>query len=116
MAGSYIGIRKQRTANRQKEDKTVEDIINTAISAYRSGEYTKAIDLFSQTVDLDRQNWLAWYYLGLSYIKSGKTDHGYRVMSVVGALCPIKNLRELAASVINFQNEDLEPEDVRQAS
>ena len=84
----------------------LNELFDIAILAYRRGTFADAIELLSQIVDAERQNWLAWFYLGLSYLKANQKDKAYRVMRVISALCPTQQLRDTAASILS-QDEDV---------
>jgi tetratricopeptide (TPR) repeat protein len=78
----------------------MQELLNLAVKAYRNGKYEHAIELLKQIVDDDKQNWLAWFYLGMANLKGGKSEEAYRIMRVVAAMCPIDQLRGTAAAVL----------------
>lgn len=93
----------------KKKDVNMVELFNIAVSAYRAGRFDDSIEVLQQIVDAEKQNWLAWFYLGMSYLKSGKTADAYRVMRVVAALCPIEQLRGTASAVLPVTEENIVP-------
>jgi Flp pilus assembly protein TadD len=80
--------------------------LRAAISAYNSGNLAETIELLQDLLQDDKQNWVAWFYLGMSYGHSGETDNAYRIMQVVAALCPNTKLRESAREAL----QELDPD------
>lgn len=78
----------------------MQELFDIAVLAYRNAKYDHAIELLSQIVDADKQDWLAWFYLGMAHHKGGKREEAYRVMRVIAAMCPIEQLRGTAAAVL----------------
>ena len=78
----------------------MEELLDIAVLAYRSGKYNAAIELLTQIVDSEKQNWLAWFYLGMSHLKTDDTERAYKIMRVIAALCPLEQLRASAAAVV----------------
>ena len=86
----------------------MDDIFNAGINTYRQGDYATAIEQLSEVVENNQQHWLAWFYLGLAYLKSHDTDRAYRIMRVVAALCPLDHLKAMSAALLPDEEDDIE--------
>ena len=78
----------------------MNEIMSIAVLAYRSAKYNDAIDLLLQTLQEDKENWLAWFYLGMSYGNSGQTDKAHRIFRIVAGSCPDEQLRVQAKAAL----------------
>jgi hypothetical protein len=95
----------------------VDDIFNAGIKCYRKCDYVNAIEHLSAVVETNQQHWLAWFYLGLAYLKSHDTDRAYRIMRVVAAMCPLDHLKAMSAALLPEDDDDLEFDfEMREAS
>jgi hypothetical protein len=74
----------------------MNELVSVAILAHRNDRHQDAIDLLLQVVKDERENWLAWFYLAMSYGKLGKTSHAHRIFRVIGENCPDESLRAKA--------------------
>ncbi|MGH7194466.1 MAG: hypothetical protein ACREJM_13185, partial [Candidatus Saccharimonadales bacterium] len=88
----------------------VDDIFNAGIKSYRKGDYVSAIAHLSAVVEDNQQHWLAWFYLGLAYLKSNDIDRGYRILRVVASMCPIDYLKAMSAALLPDDDDDLKLE------
>jgi len=55
---------------------------------YREGRIQEAIEAWSEQVSHQRDNWVAWYYLGLSYRQIGQEGEACRMLALVAGMCP----------------------------
>lgn len=95
----------------------MNEVMSIAILAYRSGKYKDAIDMLLQSVQEDRENWLAWFYLGMSYGNSGQAENAHKIFKIVASACPDEYLRiqakaalpTLQAVAASQENRDIPP-------
>jgi TolA-binding protein len=78
----------------------MKEVMSIAVLAYRSGKYKDAIELLLQTVQEERENWLAWFYLGMSYGNSGQAENAHKIFKIVAASCPDEHLRIQAKAAL----------------
>ncbi|HEY9792939.1 MAG TPA: hypothetical protein V6D22_21235 [Candidatus Obscuribacterales bacterium] len=71
----------------------MNELVSVAILAHRNDRHEDAIELLLQIVQNERENWLAWFYLAMSYGKVGKMAHAHRIFRVVRESCPDESLR-----------------------
>jgi tetratricopeptide (TPR) repeat protein len=80
--------------------------LTEAVALYSKSNYDEAIAVLLEILQVEKQNWRAWFYLGLAYGDSGQVEHGYRIMQVISTLCPDKNLKLKARiSAIELKNQ-----------
>ena len=75
------------------EDQTVSRELTDAITAYSKAQYREAADILNELLVADRQNWRAWFYLGLCYAEQGQTSDAYRIMHLTSTMAPDKVLK-----------------------
>ena len=68
--------------------------------AFRRGKLRVAIELYSQAVTRNPDNWLAWYYMGLSYSKLDNRDEAQRCWQKVLAGCPEQALKGMTEAKV----------------
>jgi Flp pilus assembly protein TadD len=81
-------------------------LLNAAMQHYRAGRLNEAIDAWNEIVKEERHNWLAWYYLGLSYRQQGMEEDACRVLALVAALSPDPRLADAAARALPSVNPE----------
>lgn len=81
--------------------------LSSAISAYKAGNYEEAVSSFLLFLEDNRLDWWAWFYLGLTYSKLGRTENAYRIMQVIGTLCSDPVVKKEARTAIAELEDDL---------
>ncbi|HEY9793842.1 MAG TPA: hypothetical protein V6D22_25830 [Candidatus Obscuribacterales bacterium] len=84
----------------------MDDIFNAGIQSYRNSDYVTAIAQLSAVVEGNQQHWVAWFYLGLAYLKSHDMDRAYRILRVVAAMCPEDHLKAMSAALLPEDDDD----------
>lgn len=74
----------------------MSELLGVAVLAHRNGRYQDAVDLLLQILQTDRQNWLGWFYLGMSYGKLGNMTNAHRIFRVIVEQCPEQKLKDKA--------------------
>jgi len=78
----------------------VNEILGLAVLAHRNGKFQDAIDLLLQLLQTEKENWLAWFYLGMSYAKLGTHNHAHRIFQVIMDKCPDQELVQKAQRAV----------------
>lgn len=71
----------------------MNELLGVAVLAHRNGKYQDAIDLLLQILQTERQDWLAWFYLAMSYGKLGNMANAHRIFRVIMETCPDEELK-----------------------
>ena len=85
----------------------MNELVEIAILAFRGARYRDAIELLLQAIDLDKDNWLALLYLGMSYQKGGRTSDAHRVFKHLAIVCPDDHIRYKAQSTMPLLDAEL---------
>jgi tetratricopeptide (TPR) repeat protein len=81
--------------------------LSSGIAAYTSAKYEEAVSIFLVTLEDNRLDWWAWFYLGMSYAKVGRVENAYRIMQVICALCSDATVKSEARSKIAELEDEL---------
>lgn len=81
--------------------------LSTAIAAYSAGKFDEAINSLLFILEDNRLDWWAWYYLGVSYSRVGRTENAYRIMQVIICLCSDAAVKVEARNKITDLEDDL---------
>lgn len=83
------------------------ELVEIAILAFRGGRYRDAIELLLQAIDIEKNNWMALLYLGMSYQKAGRTSDAHRVFKHLAVICPDDHIRYKAQSTMPLLDAEL---------
>lgn len=65
-----------------------EKLNNQAIMLAADGEYTEAIACFKRALTIDKNNYLLWYNLGVTYRDAGKLSDAQKALSTAWLIAP----------------------------
>jgi Flp pilus assembly protein TadD len=77
------------------------DCFNSALEAYRNGDFGQAVAAFLLGLQEDKNNWGMRLYLGMTYARLGNTREAKQEFLLVRDMSPDPELRKKAASAVN---------------
>ena len=89
---------------RERPDK----LNNQAILLASGGEYTEAIACFKRAIIIERNNYLLWYNLGITYRDSGDLENARASLEKARQIAPEKQDVLETLSTMCIQMEDYE--------
>jgi Flp pilus assembly protein TadD len=75
-----------------------QQFFNAGVMAYKSGQYSQAIELLRGAVDNDPSDWMAKLYLAMCLAKNSQTHEALSLFMTIRDLCPDRELRQRAGS------------------
>lgn len=84
--GDEYGALKDYNSAIEKNGQDVYPLANRGRLYYEKKEFSKAIIDLEKAIQLDDEFMIAYYYLGLTYIETGKKDLGCMNLSIAGEL------------------------------
>lgn len=79
----------------------MNDRLQQAGDAYKTGDYKRAIELLSEIDDgTEEENWFASLFLGMSYVKADKAAEINPIMKGISTSCSNEQLRKAAAALL----------------
>jgi Flp pilus assembly protein TadD len=75
-----------------------QQFFNAGVTAYKSGQYSEAIELLRTAVDNDSSDWMAKLYLAMCLAKNNQTREALKLFMTIRDLCPDRELRQRAGS------------------
>jgi Tfp pilus assembly protein PilF len=94
--------------------KSLEDLVlghanpvGDGMTAYRNGEFARAIELFNRAIDQDKSNWQARLYLGMSYYSTGDIYAGAMHFRYLQEHCPDNEIKTKSSGALMAMEKEL---------
>ncbi len=81
-------------------DKSIDELLNEGIAAYRCQDFLAALARLSETVAIEPRHWKARLYLAMSYYRSGQLLLASKEFRHIAENCPLENLRQNAEAAL----------------
>jgi tetratricopeptide (TPR) repeat protein len=88
----------------------MNELLSVAVLAHRNGRHQDAVDLLLQILQVEKQDWLAWFYLAMAYGKLGNSKNAIRIFEVIINTCPDQALCNKAKMAVPALEAELRKE------
>jgi cytochrome c-type biogenesis protein CcmH/NrfG len=80
----------------------MNELLNMAITAYRSGQVMHAIEMLEQITQQEENNWLALFYLAMAYRRVHWPEGCRRTFEALASRCPDASVKQRARAALNL--------------